>query len=524
MSSRKRIITYASLGLSAFACLTFLIILLINGLIKSNLIQLADPTVIDKSIWAVIGVFILGLASAALSDVDSARKFLFGKKLEHGSNSAIILISSLGIIVFINIIIFQNPKSWDLTESKTNTLSPETITLLGSIPSKISASAYFSSQSDQTQARKVLASFAEASPKNFSYTFIDPVTNPLAAQSDGIDQDGTIVLHMGNNKEPVTFSGEEEIDIAIIKLINPIKNPIYFSTGHGEAELSTPDDTSYSLVKTGLENKNYTVNSINLGKSFPSDAKVIVIAGPKTGFSDNEINNLVKFQANGGSLIILDDPLMLTDTNNENRLLEKYLFNWGIKENNDIIFDPKANPSLLVYADPGNYGQHPITNNLRGFNSRFFTAHSLSISQTENILLTPLAQTYTDAWGEVNKSSIEKNNVVFDQPEDNSGPLIIAVAGENSKNNSRLVVLGDSDFAANALYKQGYGTLLMNSIDWACKQEKLIALTPKNNVTRTYNPPGSAGLILIIVSSICILPLMIFMAGIYSWIQRKKKG
>ncbi|MEI6289564.1 MAG: Gldg family protein [Chloroflexota bacterium] len=524
MVNRNRIITSLSLVLSGLSIFSIFIIILIKGLLRSNIVQLTDPSILDKTLWTAAGICILGIASAALNEPENARKIIFGKRSSHGSTASIILLASIGILVFINIFVYQNPKSWDLTENQSNTLSEETKKLLDALPSKVTASAYFSPQTDQTQARKLLESYSQQNPSNFIFSFIDPVSNPLIAKNDGVDQDGTIVLHMDNKKESVSAAGEEDLDIAIVKLINPIKNNIYFSTGHGEADVNGSEDTAYSALKTGLENRNYVVNIINLGNEIPTDAKVIVLTSLQSPLLENEITNLEKFQNNGGALILLLNPSMLTQDENVSNSLNKILVNWGISENDDIVYDPKANPPLLIFADPSNYGKHVITNKMRGYNSRFFTAASLSYTPKENIAITPLVQTYPEAWGEVNKTSIENNQVAFDQSTDIPGPLFIALAGENSINNSRIVVFGDADFAANALYKQGYGMLLVNSIDWAVKQEKLISLSPKTGTIRTYNPPGNLGIILIIITSICLMPAFILLAGVYAWTRRKKKG
>jgi len=159
-------------------------------------------------------------------------------------------------------------------------------------------------------------------------------------------------------------------------------------------------------------------------------------------------------------------------------------------------------------------------------NSRFFTAQSILLAQTppQGITLTALAQTYNNAWGETDLASIEGNQVSFDQTKDIIGPLVLAAAAEKTTNQGRLVVFGDSEFAANALYKLGNGDILLNAIDWATQQEKLISLTPKNNTARTYSPPGSAGLVGIILVSICVIPLLIIAGGVTTWYSRRKRG
>jgi len=61
-------------------------------------------------------------------------------------------------------------------------------------------------------------------------------------------------------------------------------------------------------------------------------------------------------------------------------------------------------------------------------------------------------------------------------------------------------------------------------VDWAAGQENIINLTPKNNPTRTYNPPETLGMIGIILLSICLIPLLVIGAGVGAWYSRRRRG
>jgi ABC-type uncharacterized transport system involved in gliding motility auxiliary subunit len=87
------------------------------------------------------------------------------------------------------------------------------------------------------------------------------------------------------------------------------------------------------------------------------------------------------------------------------------------------------------------------------------------------------------------------------------------------------VVIGDAEFANdNNFVQYGNGTLLTNSIDWAAGQEDLINLTPRENVNRVLVPPTvfTNGMVLLI--TVFLIPGAILVAGIVTWIQRKKRG
>ncbi len=527
MKTDPRRFALLGLALSALAVIAFLVILVIRGLASAGIFQPPDALILDRAMWVSLSVFVLGLALTAFLDPDRTRKFLFGRQMQYGSNAFIMLVAFLGILFFLNLLAYQNPKSWDLTESQKNTLAPETIAMLQALPQPVIARAFYSTRTDPTQARKLLENFKQNGSGKFTFEFIDPETSPLAAQQDGVDRDGTIVLLMAERKELVNFADEESLDIAVIRLINPEKRVVYFLTGHGEADTQQPEDTSYSLVSTALENKNYTVKPLNLGSEgkVPQDAKVVVIPGPQTPLSVDEVNNLQAYLDQGGALIVMQDPRALTKFADTPDPLASLLAAWGIAQQNDILFDPNANPPLLVYADPLNYAQHAITDKMRGVNSRFFTSQSLLLAPApEGFTLTALAQTYTEAWGETDLASIESNQVSFDPAKDLPGPLVLAAAAENPATQGRLIVFGDSEFATNALYKLGNGDVLLNAIDWAAEQEKLISLTPKNNTSRSYNPPGSTGLIGTILISLCLIPLLIIAGGVTTWYTRRKRG
>jgi len=527
MKNDPRRLAVLGLVLSSFAGISLVIIFVMLGLSSVGIYQPADPESLNKAIWICSGLVVLGIALTVFLDPERTRIFLSGRQIKYGSNAILLLVSFSGILIFLNIIAFQNPVTWDLTENQKNTLSQETVNLLRALPDKVVARAYYSARTDPTTARKLLINYQEISSSKFAYEFVDPETNPIAAKQDGIDRDATIVLTMSGLKELVTYPDEKELDIALMRLINPTKRQVYFLTGHGEADIDQTDENSYSLIKSALETRNYLVSSLNLGSKsrVPDDAKVIIVPGPQTPLQIDEVKSLEEYLNQGGSMIIMEDPRALTKFGEKADPLALLIEKWGITFQNDIIYDPNANPPLLVYSDPLNYGQHPITEKMRGINSRFFTSQSLSISEAKNeTIITPIAQTYSEAWGETDTNSIESSQVSFDKSKDIPGPLILAVTAENPTTKGRLVIFGDSEFAANGLYKLGNGEILINSIDWATIQEDILNLSPKKSITRTYNAPGSVGLISTILLSLCVIPLLIITGGITTWYSRRKKG
>jgi ABC-type uncharacterized transport system involved in gliding motility auxiliary subunit len=78
----------------------------------------------------------------------------------------------------------------------------------------------------------------------------------------------------------------------------------------------------------------------------------------------------------------------------------------------------------------------------------------------------------------------------------------------------------------NAYYQAyGNGEMIVNSIDWAAKVENLISLTPKTTVTRQLDiPKGTNSMGLIFLGSLVALPGLVLVAGVGTWIRRRKQG
>jgi ABC-type uncharacterized transport system involved in gliding motility auxiliary subunit len=87
------------------------------------------------------------------------------------------------------------------------------------------------------------------------------------------------------------------------------------------------------------------------------------------------------------------------------------------------------------------------------------------------------------------------------------------------------VVVGNSEFASDANYTYyANGDFIINSIDWAAKQDNLINLTAKATTQRVIAPPTLATMGMIFLGSIVFLPFVIIVAGIVVWVQRRRKG
>jgi ABC-type uncharacterized transport system involved in gliding motility auxiliary subunit len=483
----------------------------------------------NLGLQVALGFIVIGLAFYGMINPQRVREVFTGRQAKYGSNALVMFLSVLGILIFVNYLVFNHNQSWDVTKDKTNTLTQETIDMLAALPEPVTAEAYFTSSASPESARSILNQYQNESDGKFDFEFIDPVKNPVAAQNANITTDGTVVLRMGDRMEPVSYLSEEQIDIALVKLINPQSRSVYFLTGHGEHDITASDqENGLSALKTMLESKNYSVAQLNLllENQIPEDASVIIINGPQKALSQTEVNLLKNYLSKGKALILLQDSIAQYDTGDAVNPLADYIASdWGLVLNKDLVVDLSSSTATVAIGNPSTYGASPITANMGSLVTVFPIARSISATTVDGVTQIQLVSTSTQSWGEVSLDAIENTSAQFDEGVDFLGPLTIAYTAENTTNGSRLVVFGDTDFSVNG-YFTAYGNsdILVNSIDWTTGQENLISLTPRTSTDRVLVTPKVYTIGLIFLLVVVIIPGVVLLSGILVWIQRKKRG
>ena len=115
----------------------------------------------------------------------------------------------------------------------------------------------------------------------------------------------------------------------------------------------------------------------------------------------------------------------------------------------------------------------------------------------------------------------------FDPATDTGGPVAVAAAAERSRlepeavRRSRVVVVGDVDFATNAVVQQaGNSTFLVRSMDWLTLDDQLVVLSanlPKDrSIVLTRGRITYARFV-----SLALLPGLFLVAGAVVWVVRR---
>jgi ABC-type uncharacterized transport system involved in gliding motility auxiliary subunit len=529
-TTSKKNYSYIALIVALAAFVAAILMSIVRVLIALEVFTVANVDKLNQAILIALGLAIVAVAIYAILDPEQVRRFLTGRQARYGSNALIMTIAFLFIVGLVNML-YANPKfglnkSKDVTADQNNTLAPETMAALMALPEQVTATAFFGA-SDPTLATELLNKLRNNSNGKFNYRFVNPDLAPQAAMKAGVTGDGKILLEMGNQSAIVAYASEEEILKGLLRLLNPESSAIYFLTGHAEHDTEQSGDASMTRAVSTLESKNYSVKTLNLlvDNKIPEDARVIVVAGPNKPLTQDEVKLLKEFLDQGGSLIVMEDPIAMTNFGEQSDPLAGMLSkDWGINFDNNVVVDlNSANPTIATatYYD----SSHPITVKMNKLISFYPFSRSLSVADPANgITLTQLVRTTERSWGETDFATLSDGGLGRSDSEA-LGPLTLAVAGENPATNGRVVVFGTSEFAVDQIFDRlGNGDMFVNSVDWAAEKGSLASITPKNITQRSYNPPSQLYGILIFLTSIFIIPGLIVLGGVSTWLSRRRQG
>lgn len=348
-----------------------------------------------------------------------------------------------GILLFVNILANTFYTHLDLTEEKRFTLTRPTRELLKGLKDRIYIQVLLEGEFPagfkrlQTATREMLDDFRSVSGY-VDYQFEDPGQGTLEEVNDrrkALADQGIIpvnlrvaeqgqrsqqliypvaVVHYANRRIPVKLLENEsptlnpEVVInnsvtlleyklanAIKKILTPQRPSVLFTNGHGEL-----DDAQTADLERGL-NQFYNTDRITLDSVVqlkPADCALLVVAKPRTGFSERDKFKIDQYVMQGGRVLWLIDRLNadLDSMRHGGRFvpfdyplnLEDMLFKYGARIQPDLILDLECSKIPLATGQMGNApqmelfpwyyhptvlpdGNHPIVKNLDRVELRF---------------------------------------------------------------------------------------------------------------------------------------------------------
>jgi ABC-type uncharacterized transport system involved in gliding motility auxiliary subunit len=470
----------------------------------------------------------------------------------------------LAILGLVNFLAVRYPVRVDFTETQLFTLAPQSRQLVGNLQEPVKVWVFDRDQNPQD--RELLENYRRQG-QQFSFEYVDPQARPGLAEKFGFKDFGEVYLESGDRRRLLQVVSDQE-RLSEVRLTNGLQQitsdrtaKVYFLQGHGEHPPQAGQQGGLSQALSLLREKNYTTELLNLAqqRTVPKDATVVVVAGPKRKLFDQEVKALSGYLKQGGSLLLMIDP-------NTDPGLDSLLKDWGVQLENRLAVDASAlkgfGPAVPVVNQ---YGEHPITKDFSNGISFYPLARPVDITPISGIQATSLLITNEQSWA---KSDLESQDLQFNPESDRQGPLTLGVAlsrkgvgagltarsedpktklsnppvqnsgvgagltarSEDPKTKlsnppvqeSRLVVVGDADFATDGLFEQQLnGDVFLNSAVWLSKQdEQLLSIRPKEAKNRRINlTPQQANILGL--TSLLLVPLIGFGTAAILWWQRR---
>ena len=453
----------------------------------------------DWLAWTLIAIGAVLLLFPVATNYRKVLDSLKSRRTQLTANALVVIVLVLVIVGLLDYLSIRHSWRVDTTSQQEFSLSDQTVNILKNLDREVTLAAFVSDAETQRMEDRMIE-YSHYSGK-FNYEIIDPIKEPERVREFfGPDKQyldlPTVVLKTELKDEEINNTGEEEITNALIKVTRDELRKVYFVQGHGEKTIfpDEPGMATAQFVKDELEKQHFQVDGLNLFQEnvVPEDADVVVIAGPMRKFAANEVDALSKFLAAGGNILAMLDPE--TESNLENLMID-----WNVKLNGDMVVESHSSfvltstgldrqSSVSLGPSAAEYGDHIITKNFR-FATTFVKAQSLSKVDEENYDYdaTELVYTSSNSWGETDLKMLFEENKTGKDDGDNLGPTTLAMAVEKDDSvRTRLVVIGDSDFAADTYVAQAPGNMdfFLNTVSWLADEEDLISVRPKQPENR----------------------------------------
>ena len=387
---------------------------------------------------------------------------------------------AFGVAGFTQAVAERHSVRWDLTPSRSFSISEVTRNVLARMPDPVEVVA-FTSKDDSAQVTDLMGLFRGAAP-NFNYELVDLDRHPGRARQEGVDRYGKAVLRYHEQKVIVDAEREQAISAGLTLLLRGRPTRVLFLDGHGERPLQEfSAQIGYGQFRQALEQESDEVGALNLLKAaeVPPGTDLVIVAGPKNDVLEAEADALERYLQAGGHVMLLIDPVPLP---NLSRLAARH----GIEAPLDIVVDRS---NQLLGSDPftipiPTYLSHPITAS-SNTPALFAVARSLEPQPGSEGHASAVAASYPDAWAMRDFERAAKPDEPPDPQQDRKGPVAVMAASSWStpKGEARLVVVGDSDFAANAfLDLLGNRALVLNAVAWSVSAGELIGARSPSEV------------------------------------------
>ncbi len=475
-----------------------------------------------------------------------------------------------GILIVANVIAFRyGGQPLDLTREETYSLSSQTLNQLHTLDRPVTMTMLFGSGVRASRQRdrvvQLLETYKAANPRMIEIQSLDQF-NDLTRMDElmkrvpelQLIQGGGVAIEYGQgdgathavvrnqdlflqipnnpargglNQYASSFTGEDEITTALMRLREGKKTKVAFTIGHGEPATSdlNPRGRGIGLWKARFNKVGCEVLELNLiNQDIPDDLSLLIVVGPKSPFKPDEILKLRSFADRG-------KPLLLLLGNTEPSGLDEFLSSFNLSVGRGLVLDPNYNYNgniSMVFAPTQASVKHAIADPLGPDRGVLLpgaapihvagsgpTGAAKGPPPDPTLLPIAILQTSRFSWAESEPRSVP---ITRDSKQgDELGPVAVGMAigdksaqsgpGAPQQGKPRLVLFSCPAMAENVIEEIERTNLdiLMNAAGWLRGRNDTLGIAPQPHVSRTLSVDPDLRSRLILVPSVVALLLII---------------
>lgn len=471
-------------------------------------------------------------------NVEKIKNLFRTKNTKKGSYSIAVTAIVIAIIFVFNLIVGQLPQSIrqiDISDTNIYNISSTSKKLIKKLDYDIKFYVLADKSETDDRIKNFLNQYAAQSDK-ISVEWIDPVLHPSALTEYNTEENSIVVSckktdrqisvsfddilvgsssYYGTSSSATEFDGDGQLTSALNYVTSSKEYKAYYTTGHGETDLS-------SSVTDLMEKSRVSTEVLNLlsTTSIPDDCDLLILNGPTSDLTKDEVSVLNKYLKNGGNVLCL-----LAYTDKSMNQLYGLLEDYGMKISDGYIADTER-------CYQGNYYYLVPNVTASGDMASGMTSDSVLLVNSKGMTETdPVRDTITTQ----SFMTTSENAYAITEDSQKQGTYVLGAAasetittenkdGNKEETESRLTVYGSSKLideeVTSAFSNLENLTLFMNSVTSSLDDADNISIASKS-LEVTYNSIAHPGFFSILI--IFIIPLALMIGGFIIWFRRRRR-
>lgn len=487
-------------------------------------------------------------------------------------NVVVASVLSLGILIVLYMLVSARDINWDVTKSKRNSLSDQTVSILENLKAPVRLIGFYNDTTNPSagQVEKFLDLYSSRAD-DLQVEMVDPVKDnrkvlqykerfgteiyPMdifvvneseeegedAATQPASGEDASALaadkkprfkrVMLPRTENPIE-GAESPVTNAIVEVTQEKQVKVYVLQGPGYKTLTyeaVDKSRSMSELKTNLGLQAIEVEPLQLRGDVPQDCTILMAAGIQNDLFPAEMETISKFLDRGGKLLLyFNAPDRQTQPlTNWTALLERH----GIRLTNDYVMDVvgaqnTGDPTVFVTNEFDS--SHPITKDLTQARMAFRGVRALKKvdpAPTE-YTVTELVKSSPQSWSESYESLLKmmESQLVLPGP-DAMAPqaLAMSVGRTGDEDGAQMVVFGNAEMISDNGINNSSFTLTTLAINWLGGNAERLAIPPRViEDTPLYVTEANMHLVFVLV--VLSLPAILFFGGLsYTMLRRRSR-